>query len=154
MNNKSHDGSIKNRKARFNYEILETYEAGIILEGTEVKSLREGKANIVDAHAGEMDGAMYLFNLYIAEYSGGNKFNHETRRPRKLLLHKNEIRRLIGKVQVKGLTLVPLSIFFNKKGFAKVSLGLGKGKKLHDKRASEKEKDWQREKQRVLKSNE
>lgn len=154
MNKDTHHNSIQNRKARFNYEILETYEAGIVLTGTEVKSLRQGKANIVDAHAGEMEGDMYLFNLYIAEYSGGNRFNHETRRPRKLLLHKNEINRLLGKVQTKGLTLIPLSIYFNRKGFAKVSLGLGKGKKLHDKRATEKEREWQRDKARALKQDE
>ncbi len=147
-----HTQSLKNRKARFNYEILETHEAGIILQGTEVKSLREGRANIVDAHAGEMDGELYLFNLYIAEYSGGNRFNHEVRRPRKLLLHKREINKLMGKIQAKGLSLIPLSIYFNKRGFVKVELALGKGKKLYDKRATEKERDWKREKAGIVKN--
>lgn len=142
---------IDNRKARFNYEILETLEAGIVLVGTEVKSLREGRANITDAYADVSGEEIFLHNMYIAEYSGGNKQNHETRRPRKLLLKKREIKSMIGKVKIKGLTLIPLSVYFNNKGYAKVNLAVGKGKKLYDKRATEKERDWQREKERALK---
>lgn len=141
----------QNRKARHDYFIEETIEAGIMLQGTEVKSLREGKSNIKDSHAAEMEEAIYLFNAYIPEYTKANRFNHETRRPRKLLLHKREINKLMGKIKLKGYTLVPLSIYFNKKNIAKVELGLAKGKKQHDKRAAIKEREWNIEKQRALK---
>ena len=134
----------ENRKAYFNYFILEEIEAGIILTGSEVKSIRAGKVNISDSHADEKDNTIYLLNSNISEYHGANRFNHEPRRPRKLLLHKKEIGKLIGKVQTKGLSLVPLSLYFNEKNKVKIKLALVKGKKLHDKRASIKEKDERR----------
>ena len=123
-----------NRRARFNYEIGQTYEAGISLTGTEVKSLREGRSNIADAYAGERGGELWLYNAYIPEYLQANRFQHETRRPRKLLLHKREISRLIVAVDREGMTVVPLKIYFNDQGRAKVELALARGKKLHDKR--------------------
>ena len=141
----------QNRRARHDFFISEVIEAGIVLLGSEVKSMRQGKANLNDAFAENREGVMYLINLHIEEYKGANQFNHEPRRPRQLLLHAREINKLSGAVQRKGYTLIPLSLYFNKRGIAKVELGLGKGKKLHDKRASEKEKDWNREKGRILK---
>jgi SsrA-binding protein len=141
----------QNRKARFEYEILETVEAGIVLVGSEVKSLRLGKTNITEAFADERNGEVYLINLNIEEYKGANRFNHEPKRPRKLLLHKREQNKLLGAIQRKGVTLIPLQMYFNHKGIAKVTLGIGKGKKLYDKRATEKERDWQRDKARGLK---
>jgi SsrA-binding protein len=141
-----------NRKARHNYSIEDTLEAGIQLVGTEVKSLREGGVQITDSHAGEMGGELWLFNAHIPEYHGGNRFNHEPRRPRKLLVHKRELSRLIGAVSREGMTLVPLALYFNPRGMAKVELGLAKGKKLWDKRQTEKSRDWQREKGRLLRS--
>jgi len=142
---------IENRKARHDYFIDEEVEAGLILTGTEVKSLRAGKASLGDAHAGEKDGEMWLFNSYIAEYDGGNRFNHAPRRARKLLLKKREINRLSGLVKIKGCTLVPLRLYFTRKGYAKVMLGVARGKKQYDKRESEKQRDWNREKERLLK---
>lgn len=142
--------AAENRKARHNYFIDDTVEAGIVLAGTEVKSLRTGRANITDAYAAAEGTELYLLNAYIPEYSHGNILNHETRRPRKLLLHKREAGKLIGQVTRGGATLVPLSIYFNEQGRAKVELALAHGKKQHDKRASEKEKDWQREKGRLF----
>ena len=139
-----------NRKARFNYEILETYEAGIALTGTEVKSLRGGKATIGEAYAGPSGEELFLFNAYIPEYLQANRFNHETRRPRRLLLHKRQINKLIGATQREGFTVIPLKIYFNDRGRAKVELGLGRGKKLHDKRETEKERTWNREKARLM----
>jgi SsrA-binding protein len=139
-----------NRRARHDYFLDEKYEAGILLQGTEVKSLRTGRANLADAHAGEKDGEIWLYNAYIPEYSGGNRFNHEPRRPRKLLLHKREISKLIGSIKRGGYTLIPLSIYFNQRGLAKVEVALARGKKMHDKRASEKERDWKREQGRVM----
>jgi len=139
-----------NRRARFNYEIGQTFEAGLALTGTEVKSLREGRSNISDSYAGEKGGELWLYNAYIPEYLQANRFQHETRRPRKLLLHKREISRLAGAVQREGMTVVPLKIYFNDRGRAKVELALARGKKLHDKRETEKKRDWQRQKQRVL----
>ena len=139
-----------NRKARFHYEILETYEAGIALTGTEVKSLRGGKATIGEAYAGPSGEEFFLFNAYIPEYLQANRFNHETRRPRRLLLHKRQINKLIGATQREGFTLIPLNIYFNDRGRAKVELGLGRGKKLHDKRETEKRRDWDRERARVM----
>ena len=139
-----------NRKARHNYSIEDTLEAGIQLFGTEVKSLREGGVQITDSHAGEMGGELWLFNAHIPEYHGGNRFNHEPRRPRKLLVHKHQLSRLIGAVAREGMTLVPLALYFNPRGVAKVELGLAKGKKLWDKRATEKKRDWQREKGRLM----
>ena len=140
----------QNRKARYNYFIEDTLEAGIMLTGTEVKSLRAGKSNITDAHAGESKGELFLFNLHIPEYGQGNRFNHEPRRPRKLLLHKREMNKLIGAVRKQGQTIVPLSLYFGPRGLAKVEIGLARGKKMYDKRASIKERDWQRDKQRLL----
>jgi SsrA-binding protein len=139
-----------NRRARFNYEIGQTFEAGIVLAGTEIKSLRAGQSNIADSYASEKGGEMWLYNAYIPEYLQANRFNHETRRPRKLLLHKREIGRLASAVQRDGMTVVPLRIYFNDQGRAKVELALARGKKLHDKRDTEKKRDWQRERGRVL----
>jgi SsrA-binding protein len=139
-----------NRKARFHYEIVETYEAGIALTGTEVKSLRGGKATIGEAYAGPSGDEFFLFNAYIPEYLQANRFNHETRRPRRLLLHKRQINKLIGATQREGFTVIPLKIYFNERGRAKVELGLGRGKKLHDKRESEKERTWNRERARLM----
>lgn len=139
-----------NRKARFNYEILETIEAGIALTGTEVKSLRQGKATIGEAYAGPSGEELFLFNAYIPEYLQANRFNHETRRPRRLLLHKRQINKLIGATQREGLTVIPLKIYFNDDGRAKVEIGLARGKKLHDKRETEKQRTWNREKARLL----
>ena len=140
----------QNRKARYNYFIEDTLEAGIMLTGTEVKSLRAGKSNITDSHAGESKGELFLFNLHIPEYGQGNRFNHEPRRPRKLLLHAREIEKLFGAVERKGMTLVPLSIYFNSTGRAKVELALAKGKQSHDKRQTIKDRDWQRDKARLM----
>jgi len=140
----------ENRKARFNYFIDETFEAGIVLTGTEVKSLRTGKANIGDAYASAETGELYLINSYISEYEQGNRFNHEPRRPRKLLMHRRQIGKLLGQLKKGGSTLVPLRLYFNDRGIAKVELGLARGKKLHDKRETEKERDWQREKGRLM----
>jgi SsrA-binding protein len=139
-----------NRRARFNYEIGQTFEAGIALAGTEVKSLREGRSNIADSYAGERNGEMWLYNAYIPEYLQANRFNHETRRPRKLLLHRREIGRLVGAVDREGMTIVPLRIFFNDRGRAKVELAVARGKKLHDKRETSKQRDWGREKARLM----
>ena len=139
-----------NRKARFNYEILDTLEAGIALTGTEVKSLRQGKATIGEAYAGPSGNELFLFNAYIPEYLQANRFNHETRRPRRLLLHKRQIDKFIGATQREGFTVIPLKIYFNERGRAKVELGLGRGKKLHDKRETEKERTWNRERARLM----
>ncbi|MDR3435497.1 SsrA-binding protein SmpB [Telmatospirillum sp.] len=142
--------AVENRRARHEYAIESTLEAGLILEGTEVKSLRTGRANLADSFAGQQEGELYLFNAYIPEYQVKTAFTHETRRPRKLLVHRKEMAKLLAAVTREGMTLVPLSIFFNDRGIAKVQLGLARGKKLHDKRAAEKERDWAREKARVL----
>jgi SsrA-binding protein len=143
--------AAQNRKARHNYFIDETYEAGIQLLGTEVKALRQGKGNIADAYAAEQNGELWLLNSHIQEYGSGGYMRHEEKRPRKLLLKKREIAKLIGATEREGFTLVPLAIVFNERGIAKVELGLGKGKKHHDKRASIKDRDWQRQKARLLK---
>jgi len=134
----------RNRRARHEYHILETWEAGIALTGTEVKSLRNGKANLTDAFGIVKDGEVYLLNLHISPYEQGNQFNHEPTRTRKLLLHRREIRRLIGSVERQGLTLVPLELYF-KRGRAKVAIALGKGKKEHDKRDDQRKRDDERE---------
>ena len=144
--------AAENRRARHEYTILDTLEAGIVLAGTEVKSLRAGRSNLAEAYAGQQHGELYLFNAYIPEYQVKTAFSHETRRPRNLLVHRKEMRKLLGAITREGMTLVPLSIFFNDRGLAKVQLGLAKGRKLHDKRAAEKERDWQREKARVLRN--
>ncbi len=141
----------QNRKARFNYFIEDTLEAGIMLTGTEVKSLRSGQASINESYADVKEGALYLLNAHIPEYTKAHgKLQHEVRRPRKLLLHRREMDKLIGAVQRKGTTIVPLAIFFNKRGIAKVSLGIASGKKQYDKRETEKKRDWQREKSRIM----
>ena len=141
-----------NRKARFNYEIKETIEAGLALQGTEVKSLRGDGATIGESYAGPMGDELWLFNSYIPEYLEANRFNHEVRRPRKLLLHRRQIHKLMGAIQREGFTVIPLKVYFNEKGRAKIELGLGRGKKLHDKRETEKTRDWNRDKQRLLKT--
>ena len=145
--------SILNRKARAEYFIDEEIEAGLMLVGTEVKSLRQGKANIQDAFAGPKDGAIWLMNGYIAEYEGGNRFNHESRRPRQLLLHKREINKLLGKIKTKGFTLIPLELYFNDRGIAKIKLGLARGKKEYEKRQTIKTREWNREKERLMKQH-
>jgi SsrA-binding protein len=134
----------RNRRARHEYSILDSWEAGIALTGTEVKSLRNGKANLSDSYGIVHGGEVFLLNLHISPYEQGNQFNHEPTRTRKLLMHRREIRRLIGATERQGLTLVPLDLYF-KKGKAKVTIALGKGKKLHDKRADERKKDDERE---------
>jgi SsrA-binding protein len=142
----------KNRRAFFDYDIEEKFEAGLVLTGTEVKSLRNGRANIKEAFAVEEKGELYLSNIYISEYSAKGYTRHDPRRKRKLLLHKKELERLIGAISKKGYTIVPIKIYFNSKGIAKVQIGLGTGKKLHDKRQDKKEKDWNRDKARILRS--
>jgi SsrA-binding protein len=139
----------RNKRARHDYEIFETWEAGLVLTGTEVKSLRDGRAQITDAYGVVKDGEVWLLNAHIAPYTQGNIYNHDPLRTRKLLLHQKEIRALIGAVERKGLTLVALDLYF-KDGRAKVKIGLGRGKKLHDKRADLKEKDDARDMQRAL----
>jgi SsrA-binding protein len=138
----------RNKRARFDYHFLETFEAGIVLGGTEVKSLRSGKASIADAYGIVRDGEVFLLNAHIQPYESRGYANHEPTRSRKLLLHRREIRRLIGAVEREGLTLIPLELYF-KKGVAKVALALAKGKKLHDKRETEKQRDAEREMARV-----
>ncbi len=140
----------RNKRARFDYEILDSWEAGIVLTGTEVKSLREGKANLTDAYGIVKDGELWLLNLHIPPYEQGNRFNQEPTRTRKLLLHGREISRLIGAVERQGLTIVALELYF-KRGRAKVRIALARGKKLHDKRADLKKKDDQREMARAVK---
>jgi SsrA-binding protein len=139
-----------NRAARFHYTIEDTFEAGLSLTGTEVKSLRIGKATIGEAYAGPSGRDLMLFNCYIPEYLEANRFNHEPKRPRRLLLHRRQINKLIGATQRQGYTVVPLKIYFNDKGRAKIELGLGKGKQAHDKREASKERDWQRDRARLL----
>lgn len=141
----------QNRKARFSYFIEDVMEAGIILTGTEVKSLRAGGASINESYADVKGSEIFLVNAHIPEYTKSNaKWQHDVRRPRKLLLHRNQMDKLIGAVQRKGTTLVPLSIYFNDRGIAKVQLGIATGKKQHDKRETEKKRDWQREKGRIM----
>jgi SsrA-binding protein len=151
-NIKAHKIVAQNRKAKFDYHIEATFETGIVLTGSEVKSLRSGKANISDAHAGEMKGEIYLFNAYIPEYNQASHFNHAARSPRKLLLKKKEINKLIGKLKIKGLTLAALSIYFNEKNRAKVEIALAKGKTNYDKRDAKKDQDWAREQGRLMRN--
>ena len=139
-----------NRKARFHYEILETYEAGIALTGTEVKSLRGGKATIAESYADTRGDEIWLINSNIPEYLQAARFNHTPKRPRKLLLHRGQINKLLGAVEREGMTLVPLKLYFNEKGRAKIEIALGRGKKLHDKRETERKRSWEREKGRLL----
>ena len=144
--------AAQNRKARHEYTIVDTIEAGIMLVGTEIKSLRAGKGNISEAFAGPNGDELILYNAYIPEYQAKMPFPHETRRPRKLLLHRRELRKLVGAIAKDGMTLVPLDIHFNDRGIAKVQLGLAKGRKAHDKREAIKQRDWNREKARVLRN--
>ena len=139
-----------NRRARYNYEIGDVFEAGMVLTGTEVKSLRSGKATIAESYASAEKGELFLINATIPEYGHGNRFNHEPKRPRKLLMKAREIAKLTQGVAREGMTLIPLKVYFNDRGRAKLTLAIGRGKKLHDKRATEKERDWNREKSRVL----
>ena len=142
----------QNRKARHDYFIEDTLEAGMLLLGSEVKSLRSGRASIAEAFAAEKDGDLYLLNAHIPEYESANRFNHAPRRPRKLLLHKKESERLKGRINREGMTIVPLAIYFNARGIAKCQLGVAKGKHKSDKRQTIKERDWQREQARVLRA--
>ena len=139
-----------NRKARFNYFIDETLEAGVALTGTEVKSLRQGKATIGESYADSRGGEIWLINANIPEYLQANRFNHAPKRPRKLLLHRRQIAKLIGAVEREGMTLVPLKLYFNEKGRAKIELALARGKKLYDKRETDKKRSWERERGRLL----
>ena len=142
--------AAENRRARFNYEIGQIFEAGIQLAGSEVKSLRAGRTSLAESYAVVKEGELFLVNAYIPEYREANRFNHETRRPRKLLLHRREIDKLSQGVLRQGLTIVPLKVFFNARGRAKVDIALARGKKAHDKRETQKEKSWQRDRQRLL----
>ncbi|MGE0501387.1 MAG: SsrA-binding protein SmpB [Rhizobiaceae bacterium] len=143
--------AAENRKARFAYEVLDTLETGLALTGTEVKSLRQGQANIQESYASVEGGELWLINSYVPEYLQGNRFNHEPRRRRKLLVSKREMAKLAQHVEREGMTMVPLKIYFNDRGMAKLLLGVARGKKLHDKRETEKQRDWAREKGRLLK---
>lgn len=140
----------ENRKARRNYEIEETFEAGISLLGTEVKSLRTGKANIAESYASDDHGELFLYNAHISEYPQASRENHSPTRPRKLLLHKREIHKLLVGIQREGMTIVPLRVYFNARGIAKLELALARGKKLHDKRETERRRDWDRQKARLM----
>lgn len=142
---------VTNRKAYHEYFIEEKFEAGIVLQGTEVKSLREGRANLQDSYASVRDGEIFLHHCHISPYSHGNIMNHDPLRVRKLLLHKKEINKLLGKTQQKGLTLIPLRIYFSQRGQAKIELGLAKGKKLYDRRESIKSREAGREVERAIK---
>jgi SsrA-binding protein len=140
----------ENRKARFSYAIDSTLEAGLMLMGSEVKALRSGKATIAESYAHAKDGEIFLINAYIPEYTMANRFNHEPRRPRKVLVRKTEAKRLAQAIQREGMTLIPLRVYFNARGIAKIELGIAKGKKLHDKRETEKKRDWARDKARLM----
>ena len=155
MIKKKDDGTkivADNRKARYAYAIEDTLEAGLILTGSEVKSLRTGKATISESYAYAKDGELFLVNAYIPEYLMANRFNHEPRRSRKVLVHKREATKLAAAIQREGMTLIPLRVYFNPKGIAKIELGIAKGKKLHDKRETEKNRDWQRDKARLMRN--
>ena len=149
----AHGTVAENRRARYDYFIEDSLEAGIMLVSTEVKSMRGGQASLNESHAGEMDGELYLFNAYVPEYSraGPKDRQHEPRRPRKLLVHRKEMDKLLGAIRREGMTLIPVSLYFNDRGIAKIKLGLAKGKKQHDKRQTEKTRDWNREKSRLMK---
>ncbi len=140
----------ENRKARFNYEIGEVVEAGIVLTGSEVKSLRLGKATIAESYADARDGAIWLINSNIPEYLQAHRYNHTPKRPRKLLLHQRQINKFAAAVEREGMTLVPLKLYFNEKGRAKIEIALGKGKKMHDKRDTLKKRSWDRERGRLM----
>ena len=144
--------AAQNRKARHDYFIEDTIECGLVLTGTEVKSLRRGGASIQEAFAGPKDGDLYLLNAHIPEYEAATRFNHAPRRPRKLLVRRREREKLMGAVQRQGITLIPLSLYFNARGIAKLALGLAKGKRKVDKRETQKKRDWQRDKARLLRA--
>ncbi|HWC63188.1 MAG TPA: SsrA-binding protein SmpB [Rhizomicrobium sp.] len=155
MAKKKDDGTkviADNRKARYAYAIGETLEAGIMLTGSEVKSLRGGKSTIAESYAHAKDGELWLVNAYIPEYTQASRFNHEPKRAHKLLVHKRQADKLAAAVQREGMTLIPLKLYFNAKGRAKLELGIAKGKKLHDKRETEKQRDWQRDKARLMRN--
>jgi SsrA-binding protein len=139
-----------NRRARHDYLIQDTLEAGIVLTGSEVKVLRQGQASIAESYASVDEGELWLVNAHVPEYKAATRFNHEPRRPRKLLVHRKELNRLIGAVRREGVTLVPLSLYFNERGVAKCELGIAKGKRKADKREAEKARDWQRDKARLM----
>jgi SsrA-binding protein len=153
---KKKDDAVKviadNRKARYAYAIEDTLEAGIMLVGSEVKSLRNGKSTIAESYAYSKDGELFLVNSYIPEYTQASRFNHEPKRTRKLLVHKAQAAKLSIAIQREGMTLIPLRMYFNAKGIAKIELGIAKGKKLHDKRETEKQRDWQRDKARLMRA--
>ena len=140
----------ENRKARRNYEIEEKFEAGLALTGTEVKSLRAGKGNIGEAYASDEGGELFLYNAHIPEYAQASRFNHSPRRSRKLLLHRKEIHKLLNGIQREGMTIVPLKLYFNERGIAKLEIALAKGRKLYDKRQVERKRDWERQKARLM----
>jgi SsrA-binding protein len=142
----------ENRRARFEYFLEDFFEAGIALTGTEVKSIRSGKTTIAESYADSKDGEIWLINANIPEYLQANRFNHEPKRPRKLLLHRKQINKLMGAVDREGMTLIPLKLYFNERGRAKLLLAIAKGKKLHDKRETEKKRDWSREKGRLMRA--
>ena len=144
--------AARNRRARRDYFIEETIETGLVLTGTEVKSLREGRASIDEAYATERDGELFLMNAYIPEYASARLGQHEPRRPRKLLIHRREMNKLAAAVSRKGMTLVPLELYFNRRGLAKLELGLAKGKRQYEKREAVKERDWKRDQARMMRN--
>ena len=142
--------AARNRKARHDYFIEENIEAGIMLQGTEIKSIRNGRASIEESYASEEGGELFLVNAYIPEYQAGGRDQHETRRPRKLLLHKKELAKMFNAVNREGMTIIPLSLYFNKRGMLKVDLGMAKGKRQYDKRQTDKARDWKRDQARIM----
>jgi SsrA-binding protein len=144
--------AARNRKARHNYFIEDNIEAGVMLEGTEIKSIRNGRASIEESYASEADGELFIINAYIPTYQAGGRTQHETRRPRKLLLHKKELVKMLNAVNREGMTIIPLSLYFNRRGMLKVELGMAKGKRQHDKRQTDKERDWKRDQGRILRN--
>jgi SsrA-binding protein len=144
--------AAQNRRARHDYLIEDTLEAGLVLQGSEVKVLRTGQASIAEAYADAQAGELFLVNANIPEYKAANRFGHEPRRPRKLLLHRKEMNKLLGAIRREGVTIVPLSIYFNERGRAKVELGLAKGKRMADKRQADKDRSWQRDKARIMRA--
>ena len=142
--------AARNRKARHNYFIEDNIEAGIMLQGTEIKSIRNGRSSIEESYASEENGELFLVNAYIPEYQAGGRDQHETRRPRKLLLHKKELVKMINAVNRQGATIIPLSLYFNKRGMLKIDLGIAKGKRQYDKRQTEKNRDWKRDQDRII----
>ena len=146
--------AAQNRRARYDYQIEDTLEAGLVLHGTEVKVLRQGGASIAEAYADEDGGELFLVNANIPEYKASAHFNHQPRRPRKLLLHRRQMDRLLGAIRREGMTLVPLSIYFNERGRAKVELGLARGKRKADRRQTARDRDWQRSRARLLRTRE